>query len=50
MQEDNAIDESLMKNKGCLSYNQFNPSKRTRFGIKFYKLCELKSGTAKILK
>lgn len=40
MKEDIAIDESLMKFKGCLSYKQFNPSKRARFGIKFYKLCE----------
>jgi len=34
MQEDIAIDESLMNFKGRLSYKQFNPSKRTRFGIK----------------
>ena len=44
MQQDIAIDEPLMKYKGCLSYKQFNPSKRARFGIKFYKLCESKSG------
>lgn len=42
MQKDNIIDE-LMKNKGRLSYNQFNPSKRMKFDIKFYKLCESKS-------
>lgn len=44
MQEDIAIDESLMKFKGRLSYKQFNPSKRARFGIKIYKLCESSSG------
>lgn len=38
------IDESLMKCRGRLSYIQFNPSKRSRFGIKFYKLCESDSG------
>lgn len=40
MEENVAIDESLMKFKGRMSYKQFNPSKRARFGIKFYKLCE----------
>nr|XP_022921145.1 piggyBac transposable element-derived protein 4-like [Onthophagus taurus] len=44
MKEDIAIDESLMKFKGRLSYRQFNPSKRARFGVKFYKLCESDSG------
>lgn len=39
-----SIDESLMKFKGRLSYIQFNPSKRARFGIKIYKLCESSSG------
>lgn len=27
-----------------MSYKQYNPSKRARFGVKFYKLCESKSG------
>ncbi len=44
MEEDIAIDESLMKFKGRLSYKQYNPSKRARYGIKFYKLCESASG------
>lgn len=35
-----SIDESLMKYKGRLAYKQFNPSKRARFGLKIYKLCE----------
>lgn len=39
-----SLDESLMKFKGRLSYIQFNPSKRARFGIKIYKLCESSSG------
>lgn len=43
-QEDLAVDESLMKFRGRLAYVQFNPSKRARFGIKFYKLCESSSG------
>ncbi|KAL3171906.1 hypothetical protein MRX96_013486 [Rhipicephalus microplus] len=33
-----AVDESLMKFRGRLYYVQFNPSKRARFGVKFYKL------------
>ena len=40
MEENIAIDESLVKFKGRVSCKQFNPSKRARFGIKFYKLCE----------
>lgn len=39
-----AVGESLMKFRGRLSYVQFNPSKRARFGVKFYKLCESASG------
>ncbi|XP_033361397.1 piggyBac transposable element-derived protein 4-like [Bombus vosnesenskii] len=39
-----SIDESLMKYKGRLAYKQFNPSKRARFGIKIYKLCEATTG------
>lgn len=38
-EESFAVDESLVKCRGCLPYAQFNPSKWARFGIKFYKLC-----------
>ena len=40
----NVVDESLVKCRGRLSYTQFNPSKRSWFGVKFYKLNESKSG------
>ncbi|XP_076652740.1 piggyBac transposable element-derived protein 4 isoform X3 [Halictus rubicundus] len=40
MEDDIAIYESLMTFKGRVSSKQFSPSKRTRFGIKFSKLCE----------
>jgi hypothetical protein len=43
-EENVAIDESLMKFRGRLSYIQFNPQKTARFGIKFYKICESNSG------
>ncbi|XP_050038624.1 piggyBac transposable element-derived protein 4-like [Dermacentor andersoni] len=33
-----------MKFRGRLCFVQFNPSKRARFGIKFYKICESTSG------
>ena len=33
-----------MRYKGRLAYKQFNPSKRARFGLKIYKLCEAKTG------
>lgn len=39
-----SIDESLMAYKGRLSWKQFIPSKRSRFGIKLYQLCESESG------
>lgn len=38
------IDESLLKYKGLLGWKQFIPTKRARFGIKMYQLCESKSG------
>lgn len=38
------IDDSLTKYKGRLSFTQFNPPKRARFGIKFYKISESESG------
>jgi hypothetical protein len=30
--------------KGCLSWKLYVPSKRARFGIKSFELCEAKSG------
>ena len=41
---DIAIDESLVKCRGRMSFIQFNPTKRARFGVKYYKLRESKSG------
>ncbi|XP_053323867.1 piggyBac transposable element-derived protein 4-like [Spea bombifrons] len=38
-----AIDESLVLFKGRLNFKQYIPSKRSRYGVKLYKLCE--SGT-----
>ena len=40
-----ATDESLLKFHGRLGFKQYNPSKRARFGIKVYKVCQ-SSGTA----
>jgi hypothetical protein len=42
--ENIAIDESLMLWKGRLSIKQYIPSKRARFGLKSYELCESGSG------
>ena len=39
-----SIDESLLGWKGRLSYVQYFPSKRKRFGIKFFDLCESATG------
>lgn len=41
---DVSADESLMMWKGCLSWNVYIPSKRARFDIKSFELCETKSG------
>ncbi|KAM9316130.1 piggyBac transposable element-derived protein 4-like [Gastrophryne carolinensis] len=41
---DISIDESLMAYKGRLSWIQFIASKRARFGIKSYMLCESATG------
>ncbi|KAL6417032.1 hypothetical protein ACFW04_014740 [Cataglyphis niger] len=38
------IDESLLLFKGRLSFKQYIPSKRSRFGIKTYVLCNCKTG------
>lgn len=43
-ERDISIDESLMLYKGRLSWVQYIPLKRARFGIKLYCLCESKSG------
>ncbi|XP_068980971.1 piggyBac transposable element-derived protein 4-like [Bombus flavifrons] len=33
------IDEIMVPWKGCLSFRQYIPGKRHKYGIKFYKLC-----------
>lgn len=38
------IDESLLLFKGQLGFKQFIPSKRSRFGIKLYVLCDCETG------
>ncbi|XP_023219038.1 piggyBac transposable element-derived protein 4-like [Centruroides sculpturatus] len=43
-ERDISIDESLLLYKGRLSWKQFIPQKRSRFGVKFYNLCESSSG------
>lgn len=39
-----SIDESLLGYKGLLGWKQYIPTKRARFGIKMYQLCESKTG------
>lgn len=34
------VDESLWRYRGRLSFRQYNPSKRARFGVKVFKLCQ----------
>ena len=38
------IDESLLLWKGHLHFKQYIPIKRSRFGVKLFKLCESSSG------
>ena len=35
-----SVDESKLKFHGRLKFKQYNPSKRARFGLKLYRLCE----------
>uniref|UniRef100_A0A3P8X756 PiggyBac transposable element-derived protein domain-containing protein n=1 Tax=Esox lucius TaxID=8010 RepID=A0A3P8X756_ESOLU len=42
--KDLCIDESLMLWKGRLSFRQYIPSKRHRFRVKFFLLCDVKTG------
>ncbi|KAG5881450.1 hypothetical protein JTB14_025827 [Gonioctena quinquepunctata] len=42
--ENLCIDESLMLFKGHLSFHQYIPSKRHRFGVKFFVLCDCETG------
>ena len=44
LSRDIAIDESLLLWKGRLLFKQYLPLKRSRFGIKLYKLCESYTG------
>ena len=42
--EDICIDESLILFKGRLLFKQYIPSKRHRFGIKLFVMCDVKTG------
>lgn len=42
--QDLSIDESLMLFKGRLGWVQYIPLKRRRFGVKYFLLCEAKTG------
>jgi hypothetical protein len=42
--QDVVIDESLLLFKGRLSFKQYIPSKRSRFGIKTFVMCDCKTG------
>lgn len=43
-ERDLSVDESLLLFKGRLSWKQYIPTKRARFGLKLYNLCESSSG------
>ncbi len=38
------IDESLMLWRGSISFRQYIPSKRLRFGLKLFAICDCKTG------
>ena len=42
--KDRCIDESLMLWKGRLAFRQYIPSKRHSFGVKFFVMCNVKTG------
>ncbi|XP_067122000.1 piggyBac transposable element-derived protein 4-like [Centruroides vittatus] len=43
-QQNISIDESLLLFKGRLSWKQYIPQKRSRYGVKFFMLCESETG------
>ena len=43
-ERDISMDESLLLWKGSLSWKQYIPNKRSRFGLKSFVLCEAKTG------
>jgi hypothetical protein len=43
LKQDTAIDKSLLKLHGRLSFIHFNPTKQAHFGIKYYKIYETSS-------
>ncbi|KAM9296217.1 piggyBac transposable element-derived protein 4-like [Gastrophryne carolinensis] len=45
-----SIDESLLLFKGRIIFRQYIPSKRARYGIKFYKLCDSVTGYTKFFR
>ncbi|KAM4807675.1 piggyBac transposable element-derived protein 4-like [Rhinophrynus dorsalis] len=45
-----SVDESLLLFKGRLVFRQYIPNKRSRYGIKFYKLCESSTGYTKFFR
>ncbi len=42
--KDLCVDESLMKWKGRLAFRQYIPTKRSRFRVKFFVLCDVLTG------
>lgn len=42
--QDLAIDESLILWKGRLAFKQYIPSKRHRFGVKLFEICDVETG------
>ncbi len=42
--KDLCVDESLMKWKGRLAFRHYIPTKRSRFGVKFFILCDVLTG------
>ncbi len=42
--KDLCVDESLMKWKGRLAFRQYITTKRSRFGVKFFGLCDVLTG------
>ena len=44
MSKNITIDESMVPFNGWLGFKQYSPLKRNRRGIKFYVLCESRTG------
>ena len=38
------VDEAMISFRGCLSFRQYLPAKRTKYGVKVWEICDARNG------